>query len=55
MDDEAIKNLDNILDAQGGFTKEAAKNHLESFGPKNDLDVLMEEGCFAMLPELETK
>ena len=54
MDDNAIEKLDDILDAQGGFTKEAAKNHLEKFGPFGDLDVLLEQGCFAMLPEFES-
>ena len=55
MDDDSIKILDDILDSQGGFTKQAAENHIKQFGPYGDMDTLLEQGCFAMLPEWETK
>ena len=42
LDHESIKELDNILDSQGGFTPEAADRFRKDFGPFSDQDVLFE-------------
>ena len=42
LDNESIKELDNILDSQGGFTPEAADRFRKDFGPFSDQDVLFE-------------
>jgi len=55
LDEAGIKDLDDILDRQGGFTPEAAARHLKDFGGFNDQDVLLEGGCFACIPDWETK
>ena len=36
LDKNSIKELDNILDSQGGFTPEAAARYLKDFGPFSD-------------------
>lgn len=55
MDEASIKELDNILDSQGGFTKEAAERYIKTFGPFSDQDVLLEQGCYMMLPDFDHK
>jgi hypothetical protein len=42
LDEASIKELDNILDSQGGFTPEAAARYKKDFGPFSDQDVLLE-------------
>ena len=42
LDEQGIKDLDHILDSQGGFTKQAAERFTKDFGGFNDADVLYE-------------
>jgi hypothetical protein len=55
MDADSIKILDDILDSQGGFTPEAAERYVKQFGQYSDQDVLLEYGCYVMLPDFEHK
>ena len=55
LDAKGIKDLDEILDRQGGFTEEAAERHRKDFGGYEDRDALLEKGCLAMLPQFDVK
>lgn len=41
LDPEGIKDLDEILDKQGGFTQQAADRHIKEFGEFSDIDILL--------------
>ena len=55
LDAEGIKDLDDILDRQGGFTQQAAERHRKDFGGYEDRDAILELGCLAMLPQIDHK
>lgn len=55
LDAQGIKDLDEILDSQGGFTQEAADRHKREFGGYEDRDAILEKGCLAMLPGIDAK
>lgn len=42
MDVQGVKDLDEILDSQGGFTQQAADRFIKDFGGYSDADVLLE-------------
>ena len=55
LDAKGIKDLDDILDKQGGFTDEAAARHRKDYGGFSDIDALLQFGCFACIPDFEYK
>ena len=55
LDEPGIKDLDKILDSQGGFTQQAADRFKKDFGGFTDQDVLLEHGCIAMIPDFAHK
>lgn len=55
MDAQGIKDLDEILDSQGGFTQQAADRHLKEFGGYTDQDALLEHGCLSCVPDFAYK
>jgi len=55
LDEQGIKDLDDILDSQGGFTKEAAERHIKDFGCYSDQDEMLQNGCYSCIPDFEHK
>ena len=55
LDKQGVKELDEMLDSQGGFTQEAADRHRKEFGGYTDQDALFEGGCYACIPDFEHK